>query len=125
MAVRVVLMIGSTTARGRPMISMVRSITAEPRAMLSLRSGMIVAVSSIYTSTLPLSLIGMSTTRGRACANGISALRKMGSGTWSYKGECNVEGSHLGQRRISFARSVTVSDIVHQLEEQRRPPNVS
>ena len=82
--------------------------------------------SSTNTSTRPEDMDGNRTAIGRAGANGIVDLTRLG-GVLSaviilLRATVGFQSAHLS---ISFARSVTSSDTAHQVGGFGAPPNVS
>jgi hypothetical protein len=115
--------IGSSVARGRLRMWIARGTAAGVRRQFSDVSRKTVVKSSTKQSTFPSGQAGGSRASGRAAPNGTVGGRRIGCGTKCCIGLWHIVGSHSLQAMRSLARSVTISDAVHQVGGQPDPPN--
>ena len=83
-----------------------------------------VVVSSIYTSTVPYSS-GASTTRRSAWVKGTLLGSECGTGNKTWIREDRYYGFQYSHLRITFSRSVAVSDMMPHSFGQEVPPKVN
>jgi hypothetical protein len=93
---------------------------------VSSRSTVSLMKSSMYTSTVPLVSIGISTMRSRPIPNGTLSGSSSFGGTWACAAALKrVSGSQPSCCRIAFIKSHTDSEIAPHSEGQGAPPNDS
>ncbi len=91
---------------------------------VSSRSTVSLMKSSMYTSMVPLALIGISTIRSCPILKGTSSGSSSFGGTWACAAALKrVSGSQSSCCRIAFIKSHTDSEIAPYSEGQGAPPN--
>ena len=102
---------------------MARGTAAGELAQFSGVSRNALIMSSMKQSDFPSGHGGGSSARGRAAPNCTSDGRCLGAGTMCCIGLWHTSGFRDEQWTRSFARSVTISDVVHQAGGHPDPPN--
>jgi hypothetical protein len=105
--------------------SMASGTTCGYRARAPGKSGNTWVTSSTNTSARPSVTDGRLTAMGRACANGTEGLIRLGAFIVDIMVQRVVSGFQSEHQINSFAKSLTISEIAHQVGGFGDPPKVS